>query len=54
VLLIFLPNDYIFFQTGFLSIKSTFKPLKRNPKHTFNCRMVGLKGGSWTRVETVG
>ena len=32
VLLIFLPNDYLFFQKGFLSVKSTFKSLKRNPK----------------------
>jgi hypothetical protein len=31
-LLIFLPNDYFFLQMGFLSIKSTFKPPKRNPK----------------------
>jgi hypothetical protein len=24
---------FFFFQTGFLSVKSTFKPFKRNPKH---------------------
>jgi hypothetical protein len=36
MLLIFLPNDYLFFfffffQTGFLNVKITFKPLKHNP-----------------------
>ena len=29
----FLPNEYFFIQMDFLSVKSTFKPLKRNPKH---------------------
>ena len=28
----FLPNEYLFFQTGFLSIKNIFRHLKRNPK----------------------
>jgi hypothetical protein len=34
VLLILLQNDYLFFQMDFLSVKSTFKPLKRDPKQT--------------------
>jgi hypothetical protein len=36
-LLIFLPNEYFFFlQTNFLNVKSTFRPLKRNPKWTLS------------------
>jgi hypothetical protein len=36
VLLIFLPKDYPFFQTCFLSVKSTFKPLKHNLKQALS------------------
>jgi hypothetical protein len=41
-LLIFLPNKYFFLQTSFFSVKSTFKPLKRNPKHALKYKQCQL------------
>ena len=42
MLLIFLLNEYFFLQTGFLSVKSTFKPLKHNPKQALRFARMGV------------
>jgi hypothetical protein len=38
-----LPNGHFFFQTGFLGVKRTFRPLKRTPKQALNLFSTGSK-----------
>ena len=36
MLIFFLPNKFFFFQTDFLSVRNTFRPLKCNLKHALS------------------